>query len=157
LAETARDVNDTMPSYTYRLIRDGLAALDKDLGTSKVAVLGLAFKNNTNDLRNTPVRQVVQALRRSCGGVALYDPLVADGATEAEFGMRQSASLQDAVQDADCLAVLAGHDQFAKLDFADLSRRVSMPCLVIDGRAYYPRQTIGLMRGLGFAYRGIGR
>ena len=61
------------------------------------------------------------------------------------------------MQDADCVAVLAGHNQFAALDFADLASRVSMPCLVIDGRAYYPRQTIETMRGLGFAYRGIGR
>jgi UDP-N-acetyl-D-mannosaminuronate dehydrogenase len=71
--------------------------------------------------------------------------------------MQQSASLQDAVDNADCVAVLAGHDQFASLDFADLSRQVSMPCLIIDGRAYYPRPTIELIRGLGFAYRGIGR
>ena len=43
-----------MPAYTHGLIREGLAALGKDLGAAKVAVLGLAFKNNTNDLRNTP-------------------------------------------------------------------------------------------------------
>jgi nucleotide sugar dehydrogenase len=157
LAETAREVNDTMPAYTHGLIEEGLTALGKDLRTAKVAVLGLAFKNNTNDLRNTPVRPVVEALRRSCGQVALYDPLVADDAAQAEFGMQQSASLQDAVDNADCVAVLAGHDQFASLDFADLSRQVSMPCLIIDGRAYYPRPTIELIRGLGFAYRGIGR
>jgi len=157
LAETAREVNDTMPAYTHGLIEEGLTALGKDLRTAKVAVLGLAFKNNTNDLRNTPVRPVVEALRRSCGQVALYDPLAADDAAQAEFGMQQSASLQDAVDNADCVAVLAGHDQFASLDFADLSRQVSMPCLIIDGRAYYPRPTIELIRGLGFAYRGIGR
>jgi nucleotide sugar dehydrogenase len=157
IASTARHVNDTMPDYTFRLIRDGLADLGKDLASAKVAVLGVAFKNNTNDLRHTPVLPVVKALRDSAGRLAIYDHLVADDVAEATFALAPSASLGDAVQDADCVAVLAGHDRFQQLDFADLAKRVSTPCLVIDGRAYYPRQTIDEMRGLGFAYRGIGR
>ena len=157
LAETAREINDAMPTYTHGLIREGLSGLGKDLETAKVAVLGLAFKNNTNDLRNTPVLPVVQALRASAGQVTIYDPLVADDIAEATFGLKQASSFDEAVEDADCVAVLAGHSQFAVLDFADLARRVSMPCLVIDGRAYYPRQTIETMHGLGFVYRGIGR
>jgi nucleotide sugar dehydrogenase len=156
-AETGREVNNTMPGYTHRLILEGLRALGKDPAEAKVAVLGLAFKNNTNDLRNTPVRPVVDALRATCGRVTIYDHLVAGGGGEAEFGIRPSASVPDAVRDADCVAVLAGHDLFLDLDFGDLARQVSMPCLVIDGRAYYPRQTIEKMRALGFAYRGIGR
>lgn len=157
VAETAREVNDTMPAYTHELIREGLAAVGKDLGSAKVAVLGLAFKNNTNDLRNTPVLPVVRALQASSGDLTIYDPLVANDIAETEFGMKQAYSFESAVEDADCVAVLAGHNQFTALDFADLARRVSMPCLVIDGRAYYPRPTIETMRGLGFAYRGIGR
>lgn len=157
IAETGREVNDTMPGYTHRLILEGLAALGKDPADAKVAVLGLAFKNNTNDLRHTPVRPVVDALRSSCGQVTIYDNLVADDSAEAEFGIRQSASMESAVQNADCVAVLAGHDKFRDLDFGDLARQVSMPCLVVDGRAYYARQTIEEMRGLGFSYRGIGR
>ena len=53
--------------------------------------------------------------------------------------------------------MLAGHDKFQDFDLTDLASRVAMPCLIIDGRAYYPRRTIEKMRGLGFAYRGIGR
>jgi dTDP-alpha-D-glucose dehydrogenase len=120
-------------------------------------VLGLAYKNNTNDLRHTPVRPVVDALRASCGRVEIYDPLVDDGAAAAEFGFAQAPSQQAAVQDADCVAVLAGHDQLRAIDLAGLAARVSMPCLVVDGRAYYPPQTIARMRDLGFAYQGIGR
>lgn len=157
MAETARSVNDSMPKYTHDLIQQGLAALGKVPGRAKVAVLGLAFKNNTNDLRQTPVRPVVEALRRSCRCVTIYDPLVVGHAAEAEFGMQQSVSVEDAVQDADCVAVLAAHDTFRELDFADLAGQVSMPCLIIDGRAYYSSEKIGQMRGLGFAYRGIGR
>jgi nucleotide sugar dehydrogenase len=157
IASTARYVNDTMPDYTFGLIRGGLADLGKDLASAKVAVLGIAFKNNTNDLRHTPVLPVVKALQASAGRLAIYDHLVADDIAAATFGMEPSPSLEDAVRDADCVAVLAGHDRFQRLDFADLAGLVSPPCLVIDGRAYYPRQTINEMRTLGFVYRGIGR
>lgn len=156
-AETGREVNDTMPAYTHGLIVDGLAALGKDPAAARVAVLGLSFKNNTNDLRHTPVLPVVEALRASCGAVTIYDCLVTEAAARDCFGITPAGSWQEAVRDADCVAVLAGHDEFAALDFADLAGRVSMPCLLVDGRAYYPRATIEDMSKLGFTYRGIGR
>jgi dTDP-alpha-D-glucose dehydrogenase len=157
MAETGREVNDGMPGYTYQLIRDGLADLGKDLTKAKVAVLGLAFKNNTNDVRNTPVAPVVAALRSAGARVEIYDPLVADAQAEAAFGQTQAKTLAGAVAEADCVAVLAGHDQIRDLDFADLSRRVRQPALLVDGRAYYPPQTLAQLRALGFIYRGIGR
>jgi dTDP-alpha-D-glucose dehydrogenase len=157
IARTAREVNDAMPLYTHSLILDGLTELAKDTATAKVAVLGLAFKNNTNDLRSTPVLPVVNALKESVGTVAIFDPLVAREYAVAEFGIEPSASLAEAVENADCVAVLAGHDEFKALDLAELASCVSMPCLIIDGRAYYPRTYIKEMRSLGFAYRGVGR
>jgi nucleotide sugar dehydrogenase len=157
LAETARQVNDAMPAYAHRVILDALAELGRDPAAARVAVLGLAFKNNTNDLRHTPVRPVVQALRASCGEVAIYDPLVSAAAAAAEFGFGQAACLDEAVRDADCVAVLAGHSALRSIDFAGLASRVRMPCAIIDGRAYYPRATIDELRRLGFSYRGIGR
>lgn len=157
LAEAGREVNEAMPAYTYNLIRNGLADLGKHAGTAKVAVLGLAFKNNTNDLRHTPVKPVVAALHKSGFRVAIYDPLVADDVAEEEFGLKQALSWEDAVQDADCVAVLAGHDVIQEIDFAELAERVSMPCLLVDGRAYYPHETLQKLRTLGFTYRGIGR
>ena len=157
LAETGREVNDAMPDYTYNLIRNGLADLGKGPGSAKIAVLGLAFKNNTNDLRHTPVKPVVDALRMAGGRVTIHDPLVADYTAEQVFGLKNAPSWEAAVEDADCVAVLAGHDLIKKIDFADLAQKVSMPCLLVDGRAYYPAETLQRVRGLGFSYRGIGR
>lgn len=157
IAETAREVNEAMPLYTCELIRDGLARLGKNLAEAKVTVLGAAYKNNTNDLRNTPVRPVIQALCSDGARVAIYDPLVAADSAEAVFGLTPASSLQDAVAGADCVAVLAGHAPFQNLDFAALADHVSMPCMILDGRAYYSRQTIASLRAAGFAYQGIGR
>jgi nucleotide sugar dehydrogenase len=153
----ARQVNDSMPHYTFQLIVNELAKLGRTAADSKVAVLGLAFKNNTGDLRATPTQPVVAALRESGAEVALFDPLVDDDDAEKAFGLRPSASIDEAVRDADCLAVLAWHKQFEVLDFAELRRQVAPSCALIDGRAYYPRETIAHLRQLGFVYRGIGR
>jgi dTDP-alpha-D-glucose dehydrogenase len=65
--------------------------------------------------------------------------------------------MEDAVGGAHCVAVLAGHDQLRNLDFRGLASQVAQPCLLVDGRAFYPRGVIDQMRESGFIYRGIGR
>ncbi|MER6947328.1 nucleotide sugar dehydrogenase [Nonomuraea sp. NPDC000554] len=153
----AREVNDGMPRYTFDLVVDELAKFGRTPADAKVAVLGLAFKNNTGDLRATPTQPVIAALCEAGADVTLFDPLVDDDEAEKTFGLRPSSSIEEAVQDADCLAVLAWHKQFEALDFAELRKRVAASCALIDGRAYYSRETIARLRQLGFAYRGIGR
>ncbi|MFI7443494.1 nucleotide sugar dehydrogenase [Nonomuraea indica] len=153
----ARTVNDSMPGFTVRLVVEELAKLGKSPETATVAVLGLAFKNDTGDLRATPVAPVVAALRQAGAQVRLYDPLVEAGETEKTFGSGQAESLTEAVRDADCVAVLARHKEFDAVDFAEVRRAAAPSCVVVDGRAYYSRDMIGRLRELGFAYRGIGR
>jgi nucleotide sugar dehydrogenase len=151
----SREINAAMPAYTARLIIDELAGAGKDPARSTVAVLGLAYKNNTSDLRATPVAAAVAALVRAGVNVRAYDPLTdAERATEL-MGIRPAPTLEEAVKDADCLAVFALHREFEKIDFAELP--VARPCLILDGRAYYPKEQIAVFRRLGYVYRGIGR
>jgi UDP-N-acetyl-D-mannosaminuronic acid dehydrogenase len=154
-APAGRRVNAGMPEYTAGLILDELVRLGKEPAASKVAVIGLAFKNNTGDLRHTPTKRAVSELERACAEVTLYDPRVDADEADELFGITPAASLEDAVKNADCIAVLAFHDEFRDIDFAALPVRES--CLVLDGRAYYPREKIAELRGLGYHYRGVGR
>ncbi|ONI89774.1 UDP-glucose 6-dehydrogenase [Saccharothrix sp. ALI-22-I] len=154
-APAGRQVNASMPEYTAQLAIDELTKLGKDPATSKVAVLGLAFKNNTGDLRATPTVGAVASLAGACAEVSIYDPLVDAGEARKLFGRAQAASVHDAVAGADCVAVLALHREFEDLDFAALP--VAPGCLILDGRAYYSRETIASLRALGYHYRGVGR
>jgi dTDP-alpha-D-glucose dehydrogenase len=154
-APAGREVNAGMPEYTAQLAVDGLTKLGKDPAVSKVAVIGLAFKNNTGDLRATPTKAAVDALDQACGEVVVYDPLVDAAEAEKLFDRPMAASITDAVRDADCVAVLALHRDFADIDYATLP--VAESCLVLDGRAYYSREKIAELRALGYAYRGVGR
>ncbi|WP_018657704.1 nucleotide sugar dehydrogenase [Actinomadura flavalba] len=153
----AREVNDTMPGYTADLVARELALLDRPLAGARIAVLGVAFKNNTGDLRATPTLPVVAALRDGGADVVLHDPLAEPGEVAKLFGQTPVPDVRDALAGADCIAVLARHDVFDELDFAELRPHVAEHCVVIDGRAHYPAATVERLRGLGYAYRGIGR
>ncbi|SMD25706.1 nucleotide sugar dehydrogenase [Kibdelosporangium aridum] len=154
-ASTSREVNAGMPEYTAQLALDELVALGKDPAKAKIAVLGLAFKNNTGDLRATPTQPAVAALAKAAAEVRIFDPLVDAEPAEKLFGITPSASLTEAVKDADCIAILALHRELADIDFATLP--VAKSCVVLDGRAYYSKEKIASLRELGYVYRGVGR
>jgi nucleotide sugar dehydrogenase len=154
-ALAAREVNEEMPEYTAQLIIDTLTTVGKDPAAARVAVLGLAFKNNTGDLRETPVRDAVAALVKAGAEVRLFDPLVDTEQAAELFGIKPAQTLLDAVIDADCVAVLALHREFEDIDFATLP--VAASCVLVDGRAYYPREKVAALAAQGYVYRGIGR
>ncbi|MBY8870726.1 nucleotide sugar dehydrogenase [Micromonospora sp. PLK6-60] len=152
---TGREINAGMPDYTAQLALSTLAELGKDPASTTIAVLGLAFKNNTGDLRATPTQGAVAAFTKAGARVRIFDPLVDPAEAEEMFGLSLSPSLEEATRDADCLAVFALHKEFEGIDFAALP--VGADCLVLDGRAYYSKEKIAVLRELGYVYRGIGR
>ncbi|WP_370024137.1 nucleotide sugar dehydrogenase [Planotetraspora sp. GP83] len=154
-ARVGREINAEMPDYTAQLIVNELVGVGKDPTESTVAILGLAFKNDTGDLRATPVEGVITALKKTGIQVRAFDPLVDPVQAEEQLELRPVGTLDEAVRDADCVAVLAHHRDFANIDFATLP--VASSCLVLDGRAYYSKEKIAELRRLGYVYRGIGR
>lgn len=153
----ARQVNDAMPYETAGLVLSELAKAGKPAGSARVALIGLAFKNNTGDLRATPTAPVASALREAGARVALFDPLVEPEEAERVFGTPPAPTLESAADGADCLAVLAWHREFDDLDLTALAGVAAPGCVVVDARAYFPPETVAGLRGAGFAYRGVGR
>jgi dTDP-alpha-D-glucose dehydrogenase len=154
-APVGREVNSGMPEYTAQLAIDELIRQGKNPASAKVAVLGLAFKNDTSDLRATPTLGMVRMLAKTGAKISLYDPLADVGSVEQLFRIRPSDTLLDAVRDADCVAVLALHRQLRDIDFAELP--VAESCVLLDGRAYYSKEKIAELRAAGYVYRGVGR
>src|SRR5256886_16532134 len=75
LIPTAREVNDFMPRRMARLVEEALAAAGRKIKGARVAVLGFAYRENTDDTRNTPAKPMIQELRRRGAAVALQDPI----------------------------------------------------------------------------------
>ncbi|MDY6811965.1 MAG: UDP binding domain-containing protein, partial [Actinomycetota bacterium] len=154
IPRTSRTVNDTMPAYTYALLEQLLADQGKDIETSKIAVLGIAFKNNTGDCRLTPTKYVVELLEKSGCRLSIHDPWVVPEEALEVTSIPLTADIESAVEDADALVCLAGHRQFHKVPLVQLAGLAAPGCVFLDGRNSFDPAAA---RAAGFAYKGIGR
>jgi UDP-N-acetyl-D-mannosaminuronic acid dehydrogenase len=157
LPATGRTVNEAMPAHTFRLIAEELATAGKSLEESTVAVLGLSFKDNTGDTRLTPAKEVLEMLEASGCSLRVFDPLVSGEDAAQLTEVEPSKHVGDALQGADCVAFLTGHDEFRRMSIRDIAGQVNPGCTIIDGRMYFTRDQIEEMGGAGLRYRGIGR
>jgi len=124
LIRTAREVNDSQPDYVKTLIS---RALDGDLKGKKIAVLGMAYKANVDDLRESPSRDVVNLLQDAGATVMAFEPYKPDAVIQ---GVNIVHSLHEAVEGADAIVVLLAHDQFKRLTPANLSAISSCKTIV---------------------------
>jgi dTDP-alpha-D-glucose dehydrogenase len=154
IPRTSRTVNDTMPAYTYGLLTQLLADQGKAIETSRIAVLGIAFKNNTGDCRLTPTKYVVALLDESGCGLSIHDPWVSVEDAVTVTSVPLTADIETAVEGADALVVLAGHRQFHQTPLSRLAELVSASCVFLDGRNSFDPAAV---RAAGFVYKGIGR
>ena len=146
-------VNDAQKARLLDKITQRLGA---DLSNKKFAVWGLAFKANTDDMREAPSQTVVRGLLDRGATVLAYDPVAMDEArrifgTTARLGY--AASPMAAIEGADALVVVTEWQEFRSPDFAELGRSLRQP-LLFDGRNLFdPAQ----VRAAGLEYFGIGR
>ena len=146
-------VNEAQKS---RLVAKVTGRLGADLAGRRIAVWGLAFKPNTDDMREAPARTIVSGLVERGAAVVAYDPVAMNEARRAFAelpGVTFAASPLDAVDGADALLVITEWQEFRSPDFAELRRRLRQP-LVFDGRNLYDPD---LARAAGLEYFGIGR
>ncbi|HTZ81876.1 MAG TPA: UDP-glucose/GDP-mannose dehydrogenase family protein [Candidatus Acidoferrales bacterium] len=119
-----------------------------------LAVLGLAFKGGTDDIRESPALFLVQALLLEGSKIRAYDPAAMDRAREI-LGPRIefASSPYEAARDADALLILTEWEEFANLDLEHLRGELKYP-IVIDGRNLYDPD---VMADQGFTYYSVGR
>jgi UDP-N-acetyl-D-mannosaminuronic acid dehydrogenase len=105
LIRLSREINDQQPLHVLDLI----AQMTKDVASPKVGVLGVSYKANVDDARESPAKVLVQLLKERGYTVAVHDACV--GEFEEEL-----VSLEEAFSQADCAVVMADHDQYRYLD-----------------------------------------
>ena len=130
--------------------------LEKHLGSlagRRVALLGLAFKPNTDDMREASSLVLSARLQGEGATVVAYDPVAAERARELLSGVEFAASAEEALDGADAAILVTEWAEFADLDWKALAGRMATP-LLVDGRNFFDPAE---MRGAGFAYEGIGR
>jgi UDPglucose 6-dehydrogenase len=158
LLEAVEAVNAAQKQVLYRRVA---AHFGGDLAGRTIALWGLAFKPNTDDMREAPSRVLMEALWAAGARVRAYDP-VAMGEARRLYGERVGgpeaalalcASAGEALEGADALAIATEWQEFRSPDFDLLRERLAAP-VIFDGRNLYDP---ALMARLGFTYYGIGR
>ncbi|HEV2220370.1 MAG TPA: UDP-glucose/GDP-mannose dehydrogenase family protein [Casimicrobiaceae bacterium] len=140
-----------------RVLVDKIVAhFGADLTGRRFALWGLAFKPNTDDMREAPSRVIVDALVQRGATICAYDPVAMEEARRVLVkgaGVSFAASPLAACDGADALVVVTEWKEFRSPDFDALRRRLKQP-LIFDGRNLYEP---GIVRDAGFEYRAIGR
>jgi UDPglucose 6-dehydrogenase len=130
--------------------------LEKHLGSlagKRVALLGLAFKPDTDDMREASSLVLAARLEGEGAAVVAYDPVAERPARETLAGVDLRESAPEALEGADAAVLVTEWPEFAELDWPALAGRMANP-LLVDGRNFLDPQEL---RSAGFVYEGIGR
>ncbi|MHC4954187.1 MAG: nucleotide sugar dehydrogenase [Planctomycetota bacterium] len=129
--ELAGEVNSEMPRFVVRLVSDALNEAKKSVNGSRVLVVGVAYKNDVADVRESPALDIIQLLRQSGAEITYHDPhvpLLRDGDRQLE----SSPFTTEVITAADCVVVTARH---SGTDFDQLAREARV---IVDARNAYP-------------------
>lgn len=127
--ETAGEINDFMKIHTRNLIEFGLKRKGKKLPGSNVLVLGLSYKKNIDDVRESPAIDIIEDLFRSGVNISVYDPFV--DTIETKYGKFTSVpDYRDAIMNSDVSVFLIDHDKFKEIDMEDLLKMSDRFCIV---------------------------
>lgn len=145
LSKTARQINEAMPEYIWQKAQRKLQENKQPISSLKYAILGLAYKPETSDMRNSPGLALLKILQKAGVGVVTHDPYVG--------GAVSSHSLDLVLQEVDVLFICTAHREYLqKLTAKKLSQKAIR--LVVDGRNCLNKLRI---EQLGITYIGVGR
>jgi len=120
LIPAARLVNDSMPEHVARLVKKALGDLGQSIAGSIIAVLGYAYREESDDTRNTPSAPLVEHLEREGASVRVHDPYVA--------GLQ--SPLGEVLGGADCAVIMLGHLAYREAPWQDLLESMRRPLLI---------------------------
>lgn len=155
LIETARQRNLSMPQHMIWLVKSAFLEMNKEIKESKVVVLGLSFKDETDDIRNTVAQPIVAGLQELGARVVVNDPYVKFEVAQNAFKQADVVrELHEALKGADCLIIVTDHRQYRDLRIGDIKKLLNHPAAIVDGRHIFNPEDV---LDQGITYRGVGR
>jgi UDPglucose 6-dehydrogenase len=152
LLEEVEKINELQKERFFQKIRSALWTLRN----KRIAVLGLAFKGGTDDIRESPALEIIQRLLDAGASVCAHDPAATERAKKElppHRALRFTDDPYKAAENADALVILTDWAEFARLDLDRLRYTLRYP-IIIDGRNLFDPQQ---MQELGFTYLSVGR
>jgi UDPglucose 6-dehydrogenase len=148
LKEVQRINAEQMERFVKKITETLWVLKDKTIG-----VLGLAFKQNTDDVRSSPAIDLCQRLLKEGAALRVFDPKAMEKAKALLPGVTYVADMNDVAQDCDALVVATEWDEFKQLDLERARKTLSAP-IMFDGRNLFDPEE---MEKLGWIYKSIGR
>ncbi|MBN1220225.1 MAG: UDP-glucose/GDP-mannose dehydrogenase family protein [Anaerolineae bacterium] len=150
LLKSVMDINQYQRIHVVQKLRD---VLGRRLNGKVIGLLGLAFKPNTDDMRESPAAEIARAMLRENAIVKGYDPASMGVAAKMLPDLQLAMDPYDLAKGCDALILLTEWNEFKHLDMPKIKSLMRQP-VFIDGRNLYEPQT---MQTYGFTYRGVGR
>lgn len=140
----AREINNGMPEYTVKKIIQGLNKAKKTINGSNIVILGLAYKPDVDDTRESPAFPIIEELEKWGANLTIFDPYRSD--------LSNVNSLEDALHKKDCLVIVTAHKEFREISPEKIKENEIK--VVVDGRNILDKNEL---KKLGIIYEGIGR
>ena len=118
-----------------------------------IAMLGLSFKPNTDDMRDAPSLDIISDLKKEGAAIRVFDPVAMDNARKEVSGVTFCTDAYDACSGADALVIITEWNQFRNLDMERIKDLLKAPVFLDLRNIYSPEK----MRQLGFSYHSVGR
>ncbi|MCX6706553.1 MAG: nucleotide sugar dehydrogenase, partial [Candidatus Woesearchaeota archaeon] len=129
-----REINDSMAGHVADLVIEGLKEAGKAVKGSKVLLMGLTFKENVPDIRNSKAKDIVKILKEKGAEVIGYDPLLEKGTVKDSFGIENLDF--DSIKEVDAIVLVNSNKEFEKIGIKQIRSKMKMPVL-IDVKNFY--------------------
>lgn len=140
----ARKVNNSMPEYTVELLQDCLNKIKLPVNGTSIGLLGISYKPNIADLRESPSLKIIEHLKRYCANIVMFDPYVKS--------MSTTQNIEELLEKSTALIIATGHKEFIEID-PSIYKKYDIK-VIIDGMNCLNKEEI---EKYGIIYKGIGR
>lgn len=150
LLRAVMDINRDARRWAVFTLRTELGGR---LDRKRIGMLGLAFKPNTDDIRESPALEIARMLQNEGAQVSAYDPVAMNNAVQINSDLQLAQDPYELAEDADALLVCTEWNEFKHLDLARIKNSMTEP-VIVDGRNLFIAET---MHKYGFRYRAVGK
>jgi nucleotide sugar dehydrogenase len=140
----ARAINNSMPAYTVELLQDKLNEIEKSLKGTHIGILGVSYKANVGDLRESPALKIIEILEKHGAKLHIFDPYLPKKSNVK--------NIEELLEKSEAVALLTNHSEFLKI--APEKFKENKIKVIIDGLNCLDKEKI---LALGIIYKGIGR
>ena len=158
-ALTSREVNNSMPIYSAQRIDETIKKQFSlvEIKEIKIAILGLAFKNNTGDCRFTPTLPAINYLKDKGYDIRVFDDKISEKDCSLFQEVNKVNSIDEAISNCHVLAFFAGHKEFHDIKLNDMKKLLQKGAIIFDGRMFFSSSKIESFKKAGFIFIGVGR